>query len=135
MSPLDAITLKAFLAALSQINSPLPAEFQQQLRELGTAPFNFEKMHELGTQPPLAPFYESAWDMLLLPAAERTKSSERVHLPQGDDSNGELTNVLDGLERQKNQTLEEMMEEACNRINDREPPKDIIIPIFKRWML
>ncbi len=76
MNSLDAITLKAFLAALMRMDSSLPADLQKQLNEIGkTFPSNISKLHALAkSYSPLALEYKDA-RLALQKDGERFRSS------------------------------------------------------------
>lgn len=75
MNPTDTITLTAFLAALTQLDSPLPDEIQTQLKNFAedTTP-NFGKLNAIAKKyPELNEHYQNAREILQLPISERSK--------------------------------------------------------------
>jgi hypothetical protein len=78
MQPNDIITLKAFLAALSQMEQPLPADIQTQLNEIGktlaTNLTNLDNLDALAkSYHPLKSIYIQERIALREDAAERSK--------------------------------------------------------------
>lgn len=123
-----SLTLKSFLAALTQLSEPLPADLQAQLRvmlspdaslsNLGDALSALTRRHAK-----LREFYLQARAYLSLPAAQRSKSAlflpndaAELHRPNDEignayqDANPLLTEVEKGLNR-----LEKMSDDTARK--------------------
>ncbi len=76
MEATDTITLTAFLAALTQLDSPLPNEVQTQLKKLGTdnITLNIGKLNAIAeSYPELDEHYQNAREILQQAVGERSK--------------------------------------------------------------
>jgi len=77
MQPTDSITLIAFFAALTQLDSPLPPEVQTQLKNFASAEditLNIVQLNAIAENyPDLNVHYQKVRDILQLPISERSK--------------------------------------------------------------
>ncbi len=76
MEATDTITLTAFLAALTQLDSPLPNEVQTQLKKLSTdnITLNIGKLNAIAeSYPELDEHYQNAREILQQAVGERSK--------------------------------------------------------------
>lgn len=77
MNPTDTITLTAFLAALTQLDSPLPPEVQTQLKNVASVDdltANIGQLNAIAENyPDLDKHYQNAREILQLPVSERSK--------------------------------------------------------------
>ena len=90
MNPLDRVTLKAFLAALMQLDNELPGDLQNQLNEVGRGfPSDVSKLHALAkSYSPLANKYMDA-RLALQQDGERLRFT-RARLDDSIDSSDEF---------------------------------------------
>lgn len=92
MQPLEAFTLKAFLAALLQLDSPLPSDLQAQVNQI-RIPADVGNLHTLAKKYlPLAEFYQAARQTLNSISEERGKGFLPVNEPE--PSSTEIDNVV-----------------------------------------
>lgn len=96
MQPNDIITLKAFLAALTQMEQPLPADIQTQLNEIGkilaTNPTSLENLDTLAkSYNPLKSVYLQERIALREAAGERSKGLPPP--PLSNKPTPEITNM------------------------------------------
>lgn len=97
MNPTDTITLTAFLAALTQLDSPLPPEVQTQLKKFGSVDditANIGQLNAIAENyPDLDEHYQKAREILQLPVSERSKGPlpKINHLTEREIT--EITNI------------------------------------------
>lgn len=121
MQPLEAYTLKAFLAALLQLDSPLPDNLQAQVNQI-RIPADVGKLHALAVSySPLDSFYKAARETLWSVAKERGKGFIPEHEPER--FNTETENIV------KQSSFKEMVVELDEKIDD-EKLAEIATEIF-----
>ncbi|NEO99285.1 MAG: hypothetical protein F6K58_11495 [Symploca sp. SIO2E9] len=96
MQPSDIITLRAFLAALSQLDEPLPPDIQTRLNEIAQAltmdPSNLVNLDVIAqSYQPLDTVYQQELTALKTEARERNKGSKPP--PLSNKPTKELTNA------------------------------------------
>jgi hypothetical protein len=97
MNPTDTITLTAFLAALTQLDSPLPPEVQTQLKNVASVDditANIGQLNAIAQNyPDLDEHYQNAREILQLPVSERSKGPlpKINHLTEREIT--EITNI------------------------------------------
>ncbi len=96
MNPSDLNTLKAFLAALPQMEQSLPTDIQSQLHEIARTltdnPPSIGNLDALAkSYEPLKPVYKKEFEALLEAARERNKGLKP--LPLSNLPTPELTNI------------------------------------------
>lgn len=96
MKPNDLMTLTAFLAALTKLDEPLPANIQAQLKEISKAltaePTNIGNLDAIAeSYPPLDKVYQKELAALENDVGERNKGLEPLPLPS--EPTRELTNA------------------------------------------
>jgi len=97
MNPTDTITLIAFLAALTQLDPPLPPEVQTQLKNVASVDditANIGQLNAIAQNyPDLDEHYQNARDILQLPVSERSKGPlpKINHLTEQEIT--EITNI------------------------------------------
>ncbi|MBW4624435.1 MAG: hypothetical protein KME49_02680 [Brasilonema octagenarum HA4186-MV1] len=97
MKPNDKKILIAFLAALTHLNEPLPADIQAKLNEIGKAlavdPTNLGNLDVIAeSYQPLDEAYQKELKILDSKVGERNKHKSRRPLPK--ELNKELSNVV-----------------------------------------
>jgi hypothetical protein len=136
MDSLEAITLKAFITALTQLNSPWNTDLQQKLNKLGaTLVQDFTKIQELDRlaeeYPDIDELYQNARGYLQTSVAERNKSDAMI-LPDEEETN-ELHNFVDGLEKIDEEKLRKIAPELFQSLDATKEPRETIYPMISNW--
>jgi hypothetical protein len=116
MQDQEAVTLKAFLAALANQSVPLPAEIQKRLNEIDTNHDRYiTDLDELARQnPDLKKPYKTARDLLDSPQ-ERNKGVPPNSEYEKRTSSSELTNIAS----LKNETDLETLLQKLEKVEDK----------------
>jgi len=97
MNPTDTITLTAFLAALTQLDSPLPPEVQTQLKKFGSVDditANIGQLNAIAENyPDLDEHYQNAREILQLSVSECSKGPLPKINPLTEREITEITNI------------------------------------------
>ena len=136
MDSLEAITLKAFITALTQLKSPWNSDLQLRLNNLGANLVqNFSKIQELDLlaeeYPDINELYQTARGYLQTSVAERNKSDAMI-LPDEEETN-ELHNFVDGLEKIDDNELRKIAPELFQSLDANKDPGETIYPMIINW--
>lgn len=136
MTPLETFTLKAFLVALSQLDAPLPAEVQTQVKQI-RIPEDIDKLDAIARDyPPLAESYNKVRKALRAIAKEHNKGNDFLPDPEPEESNIEIDNStreigepLLEFDKQVDDKLTEIARKIIKAPNPVQSAKDIIMSI------
>lgn len=148
MNDTSLLTIRAFLAALTQLPAPLPPEIQAQLRAIGglTIFEQGEALSELVRQDPtLQACYKAARQHLGIPTTQRSKSglfvpndAAELHRPNPENNNAyqddrlllaEFGNVLEQLEKMPDAIVQERLKTVAQADNSVEAARAIMMPL------
>ena len=93
MKPTEISELRAFIFALSQLDTPLPDEIQQQINQINI-PADVPRLYNLAmSYPPLASVYIQIQKFSDEIAEVRSKGVDCIPQPQPENLNPEIDNV------------------------------------------
>lgn len=114
MNASQRITLKAFLIALAQQKSPLPADLQTRLKEIaGDISANLGTLDNLG-ETYLGELYREISDFLHEPAAHRGKGFVAEIDEVSERRKAESKNLLDAINETDDEELKKLAEQVLN---------------------
>ncbi|ALF54286.1 hypothetical protein ACX27_17860 [Nostoc piscinale CENA21] len=100
MQPLEASELKAFIFALSRLDSPLPSHIQAQLQTINI-PDDIDQLYAIAiSHPSLKAAYERVYDNIDAIAQFRSKGVESLPQYKPDSTNTEIDNASREIEEQ-----------------------------------
>ena len=119
MKPSERTIITAFLAALAQLDAPLPENVKEKLQAISKDLANqIDQLHDLAiSNPQLEQLYQTARQALLNPATTRNKGSRPIVNATAENRTTEIPNTSVAIEDQ------ELLATITKVFNDPEPVK------------